>query len=35
MKRRTLGRLAAAVLATSLFAGLMPLAHAPRRRPTR
>lgn len=28
MNRRTLGRLAAAVLATGLFAGLAPLAHA-------
>ena len=28
MKRRTLGRLAAALFATSLFAGLVPLAHA-------
>ena len=28
MNRRTLGRLAAAVFATSLFAGLAPLAHA-------
>jgi len=28
MNRRTLGRLAAAVLATGLFAGLVPLAHA-------
>mgnify|MGYP001627257973 CR=1 FL=1 len=28
MKRRSLGRLAAAVLATGFFAGVMPLAHA-------